>query len=102
VQYGGLDKYVLKTKADLLGWEGMRLRVAVREAQERNALEASSSPSEAPTPASGASATRPIPLVSHHPHFRFSSPIDRVFRILLLQAVIPFPLSCGCVSGLTS
>ncbi|KAN0133023.1 hypothetical protein V8E53_009053 [Lactarius tabidus] len=51
-KYGGLDKYVLKTKADLLGWEGMRLRVAVREAQERNALEASSSPSEAPTPAS--------------------------------------------------
>ncbi|KAI9450091.1 hypothetical protein BJY52DRAFT_1126140 [Lactarius psammicola] len=47
-KYGGIDKYVLNTKADLLGWEGMRLRVAVREAQERNALEASTSPSEAP------------------------------------------------------
>jgi hypothetical protein len=79
----------------------MRQLVAVREAQERNALEASSSPSEAPTPASGASATRPIPLVSH-PHFRFSSRIDIVFHILLLQALMPFPLSCGCVSGLTS
>jgi hypothetical protein len=101
VQYGGLDKYVLNTKADLLGWEGMRLRVAVREAQERNALEASSSPSEAPTHGASANATRPIPLVSHS-HFRFSSPIDIVFHILLLQAVIPFPLSRGCVSGLTS
>lgn len=73
---------MLDTKADLLGWEGMRLRVAVREAQERNALEASSSPSVTPTP--GASATRPIPLVSHS-HFRFSSPIDIVFHILPLQ-----------------
>ncbi|KAN0133026.1 54S ribosomal protein L24, mitochondrial [Lactarius tabidus] len=51
-KYGGLDHFVLRAKADLLGWEGMRLRVAVREAQERNALEASSSPSEAPTLAS--------------------------------------------------
>ena len=74
-QYGGLDKYVLNTKADLLGWEGMRLRVAVREAQERNALEASSSPSQAPTP--GASPkTRPIPNSSRISHFRSSSPID--------------------------
>jgi len=46
-KHGGIDQYVLKTKSDLLGWEGMRLRIAVREAQERKALEAealSSSP----------------------------------------------------------
>ncbi|KAI0301425.1 mitochondrial 50S ribosomal protein L28-like protein [Russula brevipes] len=43
-KYGGIDQYVLNTKSDLLGWEGMRLRVAVREAQERKALGASSSP----------------------------------------------------------
>ncbi|KAH9972517.1 hypothetical protein BJV74DRAFT_864972 [Russula compacta] len=42
--YGGLDQYVLNTKSDSLGWEGMRLRVAVREALERKALEVSSSP----------------------------------------------------------
>ena len=77
-QYGGIDKYVLNTKSDLLGWEGMRLRVAVREAQERNALEASTSPSEAPT--HGASAIRLKPLVSHS-HFRFSSPIDIAFHM---------------------
>jgi len=41
---GGLDEYVLNTRSDLLGWEGMRLRVAVREAQERKVLEASASP----------------------------------------------------------
>ncbi|KAH9972649.1 mitochondrial 50S ribosomal protein L28-like protein [Lactifluus volemus] len=41
---GGLDQYVLNTKSDLLGWEGMRLRVAVREAQERKVF---SSPSGA-------------------------------------------------------
>ena len=41
----GIDQYVLNTKSDLLGWEGMRLRVAVREAQERKGLEASVSPS---------------------------------------------------------
>ncbi len=45
VQYGGIDQYVLNTKSDLLGWEGMRLRVAVREAQEKKGLEASASPS---------------------------------------------------------
>jgi hypothetical protein len=27
---------VLRTKSELLGWEGMRLRVAVRERQEKN------------------------------------------------------------------
>ncbi|KAH9046604.1 hypothetical protein EDB84DRAFT_1465572 [Lactarius hengduanensis] len=61
-KHGGIDQYVLNTKADLLGWEGMRLRVAVREAQERNTLEASTSPSAAPT--HGASLTRPIPTTS--------------------------------------
>ncbi|KAI9507099.1 mitochondrial 50S ribosomal protein L28-like protein [Russula earlei] len=41
-KYGGIDQYVLNTRSDLLGWEGMRLRIAVREAQEKMALEASS------------------------------------------------------------
>jgi large subunit ribosomal protein L28 len=45
VQYGGIDQYVLHTKSDLLGWEGMRLRVAVREAQEKKGSEVSASPS---------------------------------------------------------
>lgn len=36
---------MLNTKSDLLGWEGMRLRVAVREAQEKKGLEVSASPS---------------------------------------------------------
>ena len=45
VQYGGIDQYVLNTKSDLLGWEGMRLRMAVREAQEKKGLESSASPS---------------------------------------------------------
>ncbi|KAI0318204.1 ribosomal L28 family-domain-containing protein [Amylostereum chailletii] len=40
LQYGSLDAYVLQTKTDLLGWEGMRLRVLVREAQERKIAEA--------------------------------------------------------------
>ena len=31
LQYGGLDNYLLKTKPDLLGWEGMRLRTMVRD-----------------------------------------------------------------------
>lgn len=35
-KYGGIDKYVLTTKSDLLGWEGMRLRVLVRERQTTN------------------------------------------------------------------
>ncbi|OBZ76218.1 54S ribosomal protein L24, mitochondrial [Grifola frondosa] len=32
-KHGGLDNYLLKTKPDLLGWEGMRLRILVREKQ---------------------------------------------------------------------
>ncbi|KAI0251505.1 mitochondrial 50S ribosomal protein L28-like protein [Lactifluus subvellereus] len=48
-KYGGIDQYVLNTKSALLGWEGMRLRIAVRDAQERKALEASPSPSGAHT-----------------------------------------------------
>ncbi|TCD63449.1 39S ribosomal protein L24, mitochondrial [Steccherinum ochraceum] len=35
-KHGGLDNYVLKTKPDLLGWEGMRIRVAVREKQREH------------------------------------------------------------------
>lgn len=30
-QHGGLDKYVENTRADLLGYEGMRLRLMIRE-----------------------------------------------------------------------
>ncbi|ETW77601.1 hypothetical protein HETIRDRAFT_27146, partial [Heterobasidion irregulare TC 32-1] len=33
-KYGGIDEYVLNTRPDLLGWEGMRIRVLVREARE--------------------------------------------------------------------
>ncbi|KAI0767710.1 hypothetical protein C8Q74DRAFT_973595 [Fomes fomentarius] len=29
-KHGSLDKYLLKTKPELLGWEGMRLRIQVR------------------------------------------------------------------------
>jgi large subunit ribosomal protein L28 len=39
VQYGGLDNYLLNTKTDLLGQEGMRLRVMVREKRNLEALE---------------------------------------------------------------
>ena len=35
LQYGGLDQYLLKTKPDLLGWEGMRLRTMVRDKREK-------------------------------------------------------------------
>ncbi|KAJ7491209.1 hypothetical protein FB451DRAFT_1080109 [Mycena latifolia] len=34
---GGIDNYVLQTKADLLGWKGMQIRLMVREGQKRNA-----------------------------------------------------------------
>ncbi|KAF8516048.1 hypothetical protein JB92DRAFT_2716241 [Gautieria morchelliformis] len=37
---GGIDNYLLKTKTDLLGWEGMRLRVMVREKKRANELAA--------------------------------------------------------------
>ncbi|KAF7986010.1 hypothetical protein HWV62_41342 [Athelia sp. TMB] len=37
-QAGGLDNYVMNTKASLLGMEGMRLRVLVRERLEEEAL----------------------------------------------------------------
>ncbi|KAA1475347.1 mitochondrial 50S ribosomal protein L28-like protein [Dentipellis sp. KUC8613] len=36
-KYGSFDQYVLQTKSELLGWEGMRLRMLVREALERKA-----------------------------------------------------------------
>ncbi|EIW53166.1 mitochondrial 54S ribosomal protein YmL24/YmL14 [Trametes versicolor FP-101664 SS1] len=32
-KHGNIDKYLLATKPDLLGWEGMRLRVLIRERQ---------------------------------------------------------------------
>ena len=37
VEAGGLDNYVMKTKSDLLGMEGMRLRVLVRSRLEEKA-----------------------------------------------------------------
>lgn len=70
VQYGGIDQYVLNTKSDLLGWEGMRLRVAVREAQEQKGLEDSVSPSVSPSP-SGA-----------HTHGTVSNRLDRTLIAL--------------------
>jgi hypothetical protein len=83
----------------------MRLRVAVREAQERNALEASSSPSQAPTP--GASANSSDLHSSSHSHFRSSSPIDIDYSIsytaFTSRCYVPkTPFSLGCVSRLTS
>ncbi|PCH37416.1 hypothetical protein WOLCODRAFT_109823 [Wolfiporia cocos MD-104 SS10] len=36
-KYGGIDEYLLKTKPDLLGWEGMRLRIMIRERRHANA-----------------------------------------------------------------
>jgi len=36
-QHGGLDQYLLKTKPELLGYEGMRLRILVREALQAEA-----------------------------------------------------------------
>jgi hypothetical protein len=38
VQYGGLDNYLLNTKTDLLGLEGMRLRVLIRGQRDPKAL----------------------------------------------------------------
>ena len=35
-QYGGLDSYLLNTKTSLLGQEGMRLRVLVRERERQD------------------------------------------------------------------
>lgn len=38
-QCGGLDNYLLNTKTDLLGQEGMRLRVLVREQRNLKSVE---------------------------------------------------------------
>jgi large subunit ribosomal protein L28 len=41
IQHGGLDQYLLSTSPSLLGDEGMRLRILVREKFDaKNALEA--------------------------------------------------------------
>ncbi|KAI0922689.1 hypothetical protein AcW1_002731 [Taiwanofungus camphoratus] len=48
-KYGGIDQYVLRTKAELLGWEGMRIRVMVRESQEAKAREPETSVMQAPS-----------------------------------------------------
>ncbi|KAJ7778601.1 50S ribosomal protein L24 [Mycena maculata] len=34
---GGVDNYVMQTRAGLLGWKGMQIRLKVREAQSKNA-----------------------------------------------------------------
>ncbi|KAJ7043056.1 50S ribosomal protein L24 [Mycena alexandri] len=34
---GGVDNYLMETKADLLGWKGLQLRVSLRDAQKQNA-----------------------------------------------------------------
>ena len=44
MQYGGLDNYLLNTKTDLLGQEGMRLRVLVRERRDLKGLESAAVP----------------------------------------------------------
>ncbi|KAI6041504.1 hypothetical protein EDC04DRAFT_3139653 [Pisolithus marmoratus] len=36
-KHGGLDQYLLKTRPELLGYEGMRLRITVREALQAEA-----------------------------------------------------------------
>ncbi|KAJ7647452.1 50S ribosomal protein L24 [Roridomyces roridus] len=44
LQKGGVDNYVQQTSADLLGWRGMKIRLMIREAQEKNASETASAP----------------------------------------------------------
>jgi hypothetical protein len=85
VQYGGIDQYVLNTKSDLLGWEGMRLRIAVREAQEKKGLEASASPSSPETHTHGTVSNRlDCTLIAlSYP----SSFLDIVFHLLLRTAI---------------
>lgn len=52
LQHGGIDTYVLKTKPELLGHEGMRIRIMVREKQAEKAANGEVSPvkSSPPTP----------------------------------------------------
>ncbi|KAH8107808.1 hypothetical protein BXZ70DRAFT_13224 [Cristinia sonorae] len=49
-KHGGIDNYVLKTKPELLGWEGMRIRVLVREQQQARGISSTISTSSTPTP----------------------------------------------------
>ncbi|KAK7053021.1 hypothetical protein VNI00_004342 [Paramarasmius palmivorus] len=44
-QHGGVDNYLLRTRHDLLGWEGLRLRTVVREALH-NQAEVSETPEQ--------------------------------------------------------
>ncbi|KDQ51679.1 hypothetical protein JAAARDRAFT_40916 [Jaapia argillacea MUCL 33604] len=37
-KHGSLDQYLLRTKADLLGWQGMKLRVQLEEKMKENEL----------------------------------------------------------------
>ncbi|KAJ7184374.1 50S ribosomal protein L24 [Mycena filopes] len=46
---GGVDKYLMETKADLLGWKGMQLRVSLRDAQKK--IDESTKPQVKPAPA---------------------------------------------------
>ncbi|KAL5520768.1 hypothetical protein ACEPAF_2771 [Sanghuangporus sanghuang] len=54
-KYGGLDQYILNTRHELLGPEGMRIRIMLREKQEQLARQAaqearSAKPHPAPSP----------------------------------------------------
>ncbi|GJE93111.1 50S ribosomal protein L28 [Phanerochaete sordida] len=50
-KHGGIDNYVMKTKPDLLGWEGMRIRVMLREKQIAQGVAADSAPVTISAPA---------------------------------------------------
>lgn len=39
-QHGGLDNYINKTRSELLGWEGMRIRVMLQDHKEQKVQKA--------------------------------------------------------------
>ncbi|THH03920.1 hypothetical protein EW145_g5902 [Phellinidium pouzarii] len=41
---GGIDQYILRTRSELLGPEGMRIRIRLRDRQQANALQAAKNP----------------------------------------------------------
>ncbi|KAK7680339.1 hypothetical protein QCA50_016579 [Cerrena zonata] len=61
-KHGGIDHYVLKTKPELLGHEGMRIRIMVREKQAEKAANGEVSPAN-----SSASTIVPPPSPSTSP-----------------------------------
>ena len=44
LQHGSLDEYLLKTDPELLGWEGMRVRMAVKDTQALKAAQVAPQP----------------------------------------------------------